>query len=261
MKMQRTYPAIKKSSTSPFRRDLELEALVEIMNKKRFITCHSYVQSEITGAMRVAEKFGFKVNTFTHILEGYKVADKMKLHGANASTFSDWWNYKIEVVDAIPQNAWLMQKMGVNVAINSDDPEMARRLNQEAAKSIKYAGMSEEDALKMITLNPAVMLHIDDKVGSIKAGKAADIVLWTDNPLSIYAKVVTTIVDGIIYFDKERDLQLQKKIQGERNRLIQKMSGEKKGGEPVAAPVATKEVLMHCDSIGEIYSGIIQIAK
>jgi adenine deaminase len=153
----------------------------------------------------------------------------------------------MEVADAIPQNASLMQRAGVNVAINSDDPEMARRLNHEAAKSIKYAGMSEEDALKMITLNPAVMLHIDDRVGSIKQGKDADLVLWTDNPLSVYAKVITTIVDGIIYFDKERDLELRKRIQQERNRLTQKMSGEKRGGEPTAPPSATMEVIMHCD--------------
>ncbi|MBA2561355.1 MAG: amidohydrolase [Chitinophagaceae bacterium] len=251
----------KKTGMIPFRRDLELEALVEILNKKRFITCHSYVQSEITAALRIADKFGFTVNTLTHILEGYKVADKMKVHGANASTFSDWWNYKMEVVDAIPQNASLMQRVGVNVAINSDDAEMARRLNQEAAKSIKYAGMSEENALKMVTLNPAIMLHIDDKVGSIKTGKDADLVLWTENPLSIYAKAVTTIVDGIIYYDKEKDVQYRKKIQDERNRLIQKMSGEKKAGEPVAPPVASMEILMHCDDEGETFSGIIENNK
>ncbi|MFY7840584.1 MAG: amidohydrolase family protein, partial [Lacibacter sp.] len=150
-------------ATAP-RRDLELDALVEILNKKRFITCHSYVQSEITDILRVADKFGFTLNTFTHILEGYKVADKMKAHGANASTFSDWWNYKMEVVDAIPYNASIMQQVGINVAINSDDAEMARHLNHEAAKSVKYGGMSEEDALKMVTLNPAKMLRVDDRV-------------------------------------------------------------------------------------------------
>ena len=230
-----------------FRRDLELDALVEIMNKKRFITCHSYVQTEITYMMRVAEKFGFTLNTFTHILEGYKVADKMKTHGANASTFSDWWNYKTEVIDAIPQNAAIMQRVGLNVAINSDDAEMARRLNQEAAKSIKYAGMSEEDALKMVTLNPAKMLHVDNKVGSIKVGKDADLVLWTDNPLSIYARASTTIVDGIVEFDMERDMQLRKKIKEERNRLIQKISGEKKAGVPMMPGVSYKEVLLHCE--------------
>ncbi|NML22771.1 amidohydrolase family protein [Pseudoflavitalea sp. G-6-1-2] len=216
-------------------RDLELDALVEIMNKKRFITCHSYVQSEITSIMRVTEKFGFPINTFTHILEGYKVADKMKAHGANASTFSDWWQYKMEVVDAIPQNASIMSKMGLNVAINSDDAEMARRLNQEAAKSIKYAGMSEEDALKMVTINPAKMLHVDDKVGSIKVGKDADLVLWNNNPLSIYAVAEKTIVDGTVYFDRERDAQMRKSIQAEKARLIAKLAAAKKAAGPGGA--------------------------
>lgn len=210
--------------------DLELEALVEILNHKRFITCHSYVQSEINAMMKVADKFGFTVNTFTHILEGYKVADKMKAHGANASTFSDWWNYKMEVVDAIPQNAFLMQKNGVNVAINSDDAEMARHLNHEAAKSIKYAGMSEEDALKMVTLNPAKMLHVADRVGSIKEGKDADLVIWSDHPLSIYAKSEKTIVDGAVVFDREVDARLQTELKKEKQRLIQKMILAKKGG-------------------------------
>ena len=210
--------------------DLELEALVEILNHKRFITCHSYVQSEINAMMKVADKFGFTVNTFTHILEGYKVADKMKAHGASASTFSDWWNYKMEVVDAIPQNAFLMQKNGVNVAINSDDAEMARRLNHEAAKSIKYAGMSEEDALKMVTLNPAKMLHVADRVGSLKEGKDADLVIWSDHPLSIYAKSEKTIVDGAVVFDREVDAKLQVDLKKEKQRLIQKMILAKKGG-------------------------------
>ncbi len=210
--------------------DLELEALVEILNHKRFITCHSYVQSEINAMMKVADKFGFTVNTFTHILEGYKVADKMKAHGASASTFSDWWNYKMEVVDAIPQNAFLMQKNGVNVAINSDDAEMARHLNHEAAKSIKYAGMSEEDALKMVTLNPAKMLHVADRVGSLKEGKDADLVIWSDHPLSIYAKSEKTIVDGAIVFDREVDAKLQLELKKEKQRLIQKMILAKKGG-------------------------------
>ena len=237
----------KNSKMQPVRRDLELDALVEILNSKRFITCHSYVQSEITMAMRVAEKFGFRYNTFTHILEGYKVADKMKLHGANASTFSDWWNYKMEVVDAIPQNASIMHKMGLNVAINSDDAEMARRLNQEAAKSIKYDGMSEEDALKMVTINPATMLHVQDKTGSLKVGKDADLVLWNNDPLSIYAVAQKTIVDGIVYFDRDRDLMLRKQVQAERNRLIQKLSGEKKSGAPMIAAQASEQVVLHCE--------------
>lgn len=228
------------------RRDLELDALVEIMNKKRFITCHSYVQSEITAAMRIGDKYGFSFNTFTHILEGYKVADKMKAHGASASTFSDWWNYKMEVIDAIPYNATLMQGVGLNVAINSDDAEMARRLNQEAAKSIKYGGMSEDEALKMVTLNPAKMLHVDDRVGSIKVGKDADLVLWSDHPLSIYAKSEKTIVDGIVYFDRGRDMELRKMIAEEKNRLVQKMLGEKRAGAPVVPAQPTMEIMHSC---------------
>lgn len=222
------YQKAMKANPAATRRDLELDALVEIMNKKRFITCHSYVQSEINATMKVAEKFGFPVNTFTHILEGYKVADKMKAHGANASTFSDWWNYKMEVVDAIAYNAYIMNKVGLNVAINSDDAEMARRLNQEAAKSIKYGGLTEEEALKMVTINPAKMLHVDSKVGSIKAGKDADLVIWTDNPLSIYAKAQTTIVDGTIYFDRDKDMELRKRNAAEKTRLIAKLAAAKK---------------------------------
>ncbi len=217
------------------RRDLELDALVEIMNKKRFNTCHSYVQSEINATMKVAEKFGFTVNTFTHILEGYKVADKMKAHGAAASTFSDWWNYKMEVADAIPYNAYIMQKAGLNVAINSDDAEMARRLNQEAAKIVKYGGINELDAWKMVTINPAKMLHVDAKVGSIKVGKDADLVIWSDNPLSIYAKAEKTMVDGIIYFDREKDATMRKLNQAEKARLVQKLAAAKRTAGPGGA--------------------------
>ncbi len=236
----------KGSTMLPVRKDLELDALADIMNSKMFITCHSYVQSEITAAMRVAEKFGFRYNTFTHILEGYKVADKLKKHGANASTFSDWWNYKMEVVDAIPQNAYIMTKMGLNTAINSDDAEMARRLNQEAAKSIKY-GMSEEDALKMVTINPATMMHIQNRVGSIKVGKDADLVLWNHNPLTIYAIAQKTIVDGIVYFDREHDQQMRKEMTKERNELIQKLNGEKKSGASMIPAFATEHELLHCE--------------
>ncbi len=242
------YDAEKTKNPKAFapRRDLELDALVEIMNKKRFITCHSYVQSEITDMMRVAEKFGFTLNTFTHILEGYKVADKMKQHGAAASTFSDWWNYKMEVVDAIPYNANIMQRAGVLVAINSDDAEMARHLNHEAGKSIKYGGMSEEEALKMVTLNPAIMLHVADKVGSIKVGKDADVVLWSDNPLSIYCKALFTIVDGIVYYDRVKDEQLRIEIAKERARLMAKMIGEKRMGAPVVPFAPSMEIMHTC---------------
>jgi imidazolonepropionase-like amidohydrolase len=241
------------------RRDLELDALVEIMNKKRFITCHSYVQPEITYAMRIGDKYGFKFNTFTHILEGYKVADKMKEHGSNVSTFSDWFMYKQEVVDAIAYNAAIMQKVGLNVCINSDDAEMARRLNQEAGKIVKYGGVSEEEALKMVTINPAKALHVSDKVGSIKVGKDADVVLWSDNPLSIYAKSLYTIVDGVVYFDREKDNEMHKAVAAERARLIQKMLGDKKAGAPTRPATASLQTILNCgdhnheDGIATIY--------
>lgn len=234
------------------RRDLELEALVEILNGKRFITCHSYVQSEITMLMRVAEQFNFRVNTFTHILEGYKVADKMKAHGASASSFSDWWAYKNEVADAIPYNGAILHAVGVNVAYNSDDPEMARRLNQEAAKAVKYGGVPEEEALKFVTLNPAKMLRVDARVGSLKVGKDADVVIWSDNPLSIYAHAEKTFVDGALYYDRERDAKLRADLQRERARLTQKMMQSKKGGAPTQSlPPRRNYEKIHCDTVGE----------
>jgi imidazolonepropionase-like amidohydrolase len=238
-----------KGSTVALRRDLELEALAEIINKKRFITCHSYVQSEINMLMHIADSFGFKVNTFTHILEGYKVADKMKTHGVNASTFSDWWAYKNEVMEAVPYNAAILTKVGVNTAINSDDAEMARRLNQEAAKSIKYGGLTEVEALKLVTLNPAKMLHIDNKVGSIKVGMVADLVLWTDNPLSVYAKVDKTMIDGQIYFDREEDIIRREEIKAEKARLVAKLLDEKSKGAKVVKPKLKQPPLYHCNTI------------
>jgi imidazolonepropionase-like amidohydrolase len=233
------------------RRDLELEAISNIMNNKLFITCHSYVQTEITYAMRVIEKFknkgyDFKVNTFTHILEGYKLADKMKAHGASAATFSDWFNYKTEVQDATGYNAAIMQRVGVNTIINSDDAEMARRLNQEAGKIVKYGGVTEDEAFKMVTLNPAKALHIDNKVGSIKVGKDADVVLWTDNPLSIYAKSLYTIVDGTVFFDRTKDAEKSKAVATERAKLIQKMLGEKRAGAPMRPATPSYQTILSC---------------
>jgi imidazolonepropionase-like amidohydrolase len=242
----REYGQLKKSG-KPYRKDLELEALFEILESKRFITCHSYVQSEITMLIRVAEKFGFKVNTFTHILEGYKVAAKMARHGAGGSTFSDWWAYKFEVYDAIPQNAKIMTDHGVTVAINSDDAEMARRLNQEAAKSVMYAGMKEEEAWKMVTINPAKLLHVDDRVGSIRTGKDADVVLWNNNPLSVYARAEKTFIDGIKFYDRDEDVQRRDWVRKERNRIIQKMLSTKKPGESTDKPAPPKK-MYHCDS-------------
>jgi imidazolonepropionase-like amidohydrolase len=196
--------------------------------------------------MHVADSFGFRVNTFTHILEGYKVADKMKAHGANGSTFADWWAYKYEVIDAIPYNASIMTKVGINTAINSDDAEMARRLNQEAAKSVKYGGMAEEDAWKMVTLNPAKMLHLDSHMGSLKVGKDADIVIWSDNPLSIYASVEKTYVDGICFYDKDKDAAKRESIQRERARIARKMLDEKKAGAPTQEVPKKSNMVYSC---------------
>lgn len=253
---QKAYNALSdkaKANAAPFRRDLELEAIAEILDKKRFITCHSYVQSELNMLMHVGDSLGFQVNTFTHVLEGYKVADKMKARNIGGSTFSDWWAYKMEVKDAIPYNAALMTDMGITTAINSDDAEMGRRLNQEAAKTVKYGGMTEEQALKMVTLNPAKLLHLDNRVGSIKAGKDADVVLWSDNPLSIYSKVMYTIIDGQIYYDRKEDEQMRIDIQKERARIIQKMLEEKKSGAPVQKVVIKKQTLFNCDSMQNNY--------
>ena len=225
-----------------------METLAEILNKDRFISCHSYVQSEINMLMKVAEKFNFNVNTFTHILEGYKVADKMKEHGVGGSTFSDWWAYKYEVNDAIPYNAAIMHNAGVTVAINSDDREMSRRLNQEAAKTVKYGGMSELEAWKMVTINPAKLLHIDDRVGSIKVGKDADVVLWSDHPLSIYAKAEKTIIEGKIYFDIKEDERKRAAIKLEKAKLISLMLIEKMGGGKTQLPKKRKDRNFHCDT-------------
>lgn len=233
------------------RRDLELDALVEIMNQKRFITCHSYVQSEINMLMHVADSMGFKINTFTHILEGYKVADGMAKRGIAGSTFSDWWSYKSEVLEAIPYNGALMHQMGVLTGFNSDDAEMARRLNQEAAKAITYGGLSEEDAFKLVTLNPAKMLHIDHRVGSLKVGKDADVVLWSANPLSVYALAEKTYVDGIAYWDLSKDAEKQQAVNAEKGRIIQKMIEAKNGGSATQKASATRQRLYECETLEE----------
>lgn len=232
----------------PFRYDEEMETLAEILRGERFITCHSYVQTEINMMMKVAEKFGFRINTFTHILEGYKVADKMAEHGVGGSTFSDWWAYKFEVNDAIPYNAAIMHNAGVTVAINSDDAEMSRRLNQEAAKTVKYGGVSEEEAWKMVTLNPAKLLHLDHRVGSIKEGKDADLVLWNDHPLSVYSKAEKTYIEGVPYFDLEQDAELRSKIAEDRNTLIHLMLQDQDGGSK-RTPRGRSQERFHCDSM------------
>ncbi|THD66569.1 amidohydrolase [Robertkochia marina] len=240
----------KERTTAP-RYDQEMETIAEILNGERFISCHSYVQSEINMLMKVAEKFDFRINTFTHILEGYKVADKMAEHGVGGSTFSDWWAYKFEVNDAIPYNAAIMHNQGVTVAINSDDAEMSRRLNQEAAKTVKYGGMSEEEAWKFVTINPAKLLHIDDRTGSIKEGKDADLVLWSDHPMSVYAVAEKTMIEGVTYYDYEQMQEMHEVNQQERNKLINMMLSAKNNGMKTKAPEMKEKIHLHCDS--EIY--------
>ena len=187
------------------RRDLQLEPLVEVLEGKRLVHCHSYRADEILMMIRLAEEMGFKIATFQHVLEGYKVAKEIAAHGAGASTFSDWWGYKIEADDAIPHNAAIMVRKGVLVSINSDSAEHARRLNTEAAKSIRWGGLTEDEALALVTINPAKQLRIDNRVGSIETGKDADIAVWTQNPLSSYAIVDRVYIDGQQYYDRSKE--------------------------------------------------------
>jgi imidazolonepropionase-like amidohydrolase len=212
----KAYSASKDKSVDAPRRDLQLDALVEILNGQRFITCHSYVQSEINMLMHVADSMHFQFNTFTHGLEAYKVADKIVARHIGVSCFADWWAYKMEVMEAIPYNAAITTKMGIITAINSDDDEMQRRLNQEAAKTVKYGGLTEQQAWRTVTLNPAKLLHLDAHTGSIKVGKDADIVLWSGNPLSVYSIAEKTFVDGMCEFDRQEDLALRAEIAQEK---------------------------------------------
>jgi imidazolonepropionase-like amidohydrolase len=217
----------------PPRRDLRLEPLVEVLEGKRYVHSHCYREDEILMLLRVAKEFGFKVRTFQHVLEGYKVADELAAAGVGASTFSDWWAYKVEAYDAIPYNAALMTRRGVIVSINSDDAEEATHLNQEAAKSMKYGGLSHDEALKMVTLNPAMQLGIDKRAGTIDVGKDADLAIYNRDPLSGYAVVQKTLIDGRVYFDRQRDIAERADREKEKKALIDKFkkAAEKKAEE------------------------------
>ena len=221
----------------PPRRDLELDALVEILNGERLVHCHSYRQDEILMLIRLAEDFGFTIGTFQHVLEGYKVAESIAAHGAGASSFSDWWAYKIEVMDAIPYGGALMQEVGVVVSFNSDSSELARRLNTEAAKAVRYGGVDPAEALKFVTRNPARQLRIDHRTGSLEAAKDADFAVWSQSPLSTYARCEQTWIEGVRYFDVEEDRVLRQWVEAERSRLIQKILAEAHGeaGTPPAS--------------------------
>ena len=222
--------AASEKSLIPPRRDLRLEPLVEVLEGKRYVHSHCYREDEILMLLRVAKEFGFKVRTFQHVLEGYKVADELAAAGVGASTFSDWWAYKVEAFDAIPYNAALMTRRGVVVSINSDDAEEATHLNQEAAKSMKFGGLSHDEALKMVTLNPAMQLGIDKRVGTIDVGKDADLAIYNHDPLSAYAVVQKTLIDGRVYFDRQRDIAERPELEKEKKALVDKLkkASEKK---------------------------------
>jgi len=227
------------------RRDLRLEPLVEVLEGKRYVHSHCYREDEILMLLRVAKEFGFKVRTFQHVLEGYKVADELAAAGVGASTFSDWWAYKVEAFDAIPYNAALMTRRGVVVSINSDSAEEATHLNQEAAKSMKFGGLSHDEALKMVTLNPAMQLGIDKRVGTIDVGKDADLAIYNHDPLSAYAVVQKSLIDGRVYFDRQRDIAERSEREKEKRALIDKLkkSAEKKPEDKksdTAAPTGQK---------------------
>jgi len=205
----------------PPRRDLQLEPLVEVLEGKRYVHAHCYVTSEILMLMNIADEFGFKVKTFQHVLEGYKVAKEIAAHGAGASIFADSWAYKIEAYDAIPYNAAILTRAGVVVSMNSDSDERARRLNIEAAKAMHWGDLTEEQALRLVTINPAIQLGIQDRVGSIEVGKDADLAIWNGHPFSVYSRVDTTFIDGEIFFDRQQDLARHPELAAERAKLEQ----------------------------------------
>ncbi|MCX6366455.1 MAG: amidohydrolase family protein [Armatimonadetes bacterium] len=240
----RDYAVKRKANPEGTRRDLQLDALVEILEGKRLVHCHSYVASEILMLIRLADEFGFKIATFQHVLEGYKVADEIAKHGAGGSTFTDWWGYKLEAIDAIPWNGALMTERGVTVSFNSDDNELARRMNVEAAKAIRWGNMSPAEALKMVTINPAKQLHIDKLTGSLEPGKDADIVLWTGNPLSPLSMPEKTFVDGNLLFDRAADLAARKELEAEKTRLVKELSsGQPPSPRPAGEPENAGEAL------------------
>jgi imidazolonepropionase-like amidohydrolase len=222
----------------PPRKDLRLEPLVEVLEGNRYVHAHCYRSDEILMLIRIADEMGFKIRTFQHVLEGYKVAKEIGAHGAGASTFSDWWAYKIEAYDATPYNAAIMAKKGVVVSLNSDSDELQRHLNLEAAKTMRYGGLSETEALAMVTINPAKQLGIDDKVGSIEIGKSADLVLFDQHPLSGYSKPLKVWIDGHEYFDRDRDLETRPKFEQQKKELMDKLNAEaapaSRGGRPAS---------------------------
>jgi imidazolonepropionase-like amidohydrolase len=212
----------------PLRRDLKLEPLVEVLEGRRLVHAHCYRADEILMLLRVAEEFGFKIKTLQHVLEGYKVSKEIAAHGAGASTFSDWWSYKVEAYDAIPHNAAIMVRKGVLVSLNSDSAELMRHLNTEAAKAMKYGGLNENEALSLVTINPAKQLDLDHRIGSIETGKDADLVIYDKHPLSNFAKVQKVLIDGEVYFDRDTDLSGRAEKAARKKVLVDKYREEQK---------------------------------
>ncbi len=237
----RQWDAYKKRSASgdrtaiPPRKDLRLEPIVEVLRGERLAFVHGYRADEMLMMMRLAEEFGFSVNSFEHGFEGYKIARELAAHGAVVSTSSDWWAYKVEAYDAIPYNAALMTRKGVMVTLNSDSAEEARHLNQEAAKCMKYGGLTEEEALRLITLNPARQLRLDNRVGSIDPGKDADLVIYSHHPFSVYAVPQKVLIDGQVYFDIEKDLEMRRKMAEERKTLEEKDKKQSDADRPAGS--------------------------
>jgi imidazolonepropionase-like amidohydrolase len=220
----------KDKTAIPPRRDLALDALVEILQGKRMVHSHCYRHDEILMLLNLSDELGFHVQTLQHVLEGYKVAKEIAAHKTGGSTFSDWWAYKLEAFDAIPYNAALMASRGVIVSLNSDSDELARRLYLEAAKAMKYGGVSEEEALRMVTLNPAIQLGIDKRVGSIDVGKDADLVIFSRHPFSVYTMPEMTMIEGEIYFDRNEDLKQREALKREKDDLIKREREQRQGG-------------------------------
>ncbi len=225
----------------PPRKDLRLEPLVEVLEGKRYVHAHCYRADEILMLIRVADDMGFKIRTFQHVLEGYKVAKEIAAHGAGASTFSDWWSYKAEALDATPYNAAIMQKKGVVVSLNSDSDELQRHLNLEAAKTERYGGLTDDEALAMVTINPAKQLGIDDTVGSIEVGKSADLVLFDKHPLSGYSKPLKVWIDGNQYFDRDKDLETRADFAKKKRALIDKEAATPKKDKTTEPPPSQGE--------------------
>ncbi|WP_113906396.1 amidohydrolase family protein [Aliidiomarina celeris] len=256
---QRDYARLSRSErrrTAPPRRDYRLDTLVQILNSERYTHVHSYVASEVLALLDVADELGFKIHTFTHILEGYKVANEIAAHGAGASSFADWWGFKFEVYDAIPYNACILKDAGVLTSLNSDSNDLQRRLNTEAAKSVRYCGMDEHEALKLVTLYPAQQLEIADYVGSITAGKHADFVIWNNHPLSAYARPQQTWIEGRKYFDREVDAAQRERIAEERAQLVEAvLSAGSEANRGERGGYRATQPTWHCETTQDVWRG------